>query len=375
MRHAPNIFRQQPSVHALSRARWPSFMRSLSHLFCLLSLLCLCAWTASAMPLASYRERVRKSADALDAMNWSADEDATEATRAESASATLKGVREALLTVETVEWSGGALRVDNSWLDEALKDYEKMNASDPRRPKLLLRIEERLYALDQRLAEVEQREKGRPGSAGKDEEKARLAAILRRDEYSKKAEEESALASLLRRLSKWLNDLFPDVKPINPAHASTVSRIVQIVVIVICLAIIALLLRRYVPGLLNRRASKKREPRKARVVLGERLEADQTASDLLAEAEALARKGELRAAIRKGYIALLCELGDRKILSLAQSKTNRDYLRALRDRESLHSEMRQLTDMFENHWYGLAPATSNDWTDFRARYERALKEG
>ena len=92
------------------------------------------------------------------------------------------------------------------------------------------------------------------------------------------------------------------------------------------------------------------------------------------EAEALARKGEIRAAIRKGYIALLVELGDRHIVTLAQYKTNRDYLRSVRERVLLHERMLKLTDSFERHWYGLAQANDSDWKEFRARYREALQE-
>jgi len=106
--------------------------------------------------------------------------------------------------------------------------------------------------------------------------------------------------------------------------------------------------------------------------MGETLDPDQTAVDLLTEAEGLARRGELRAAIRKAYIALLLELGDRKIISLAQHKTNRDYLRAVRDIEHLYGNVKQLTDSFELHWYGLAQATETDWLAFRSAYNRAL---
>ena len=108
-------------------------------------------------------------------------------------------------------------------------------------------------------------------------------------------------------------------------------------------------------------------------MLGERLEPEATATDLLSEAEALARQGDLRAAIRKAYIALLVELGDRKLISLAHHKTNRDYLNSLRSVPQLHSRMRGLTESFERHWYGFASATPNDWQDFRASYLAALQ--
>ena len=109
-------------------------------------------------------------------------------------------------------------------------------------------------------------------------------------------------------------------------------------------------------------------------MLGEHLEPDESAVDLLSEAEALARQGELRAAIRKAYIALLVELGDRKIISLAQHKTNRDYLRSVSGIPVLYSKMTGLTDSFELHWYGFANATLDDWHHFRAAYKAALHE-
>ena len=124
--------------------------------------------------------------------------------------------------------------------------------------------------------------------------------------------------------------------------------------------------------MLSNRGPKKKRKEKARIVLGETLEPDQTAFDLLSEAEALARRGELRAAIRRAYIALLVELGDRKVISLAQYKTNRDYLRAMREIEPLYRNVKQLTDSFEHHWYGLAQASENDWVAFRSGYNQAL---
>jgi hypothetical protein len=144
----------------------------------------------------------------------------------------------------------------------------------------------------------------------------------------------------------------------------------------LCLAVLV-----YVARLvwLRRGKGRRRSPglgREARVVLGERLEADQTASDLLDEAERLARAGELRGAIRKAYVALLCELGDRGVVRLAQHKTNRDYLDAVRRaaRPALYTELLPLTNAFELHWYGLRPASDADWQSFRSGCRTAIKE-
>jgi hypothetical protein len=67
------------------------------------------------------------------------------------------------------------------------------------------------------------------------------------------------------------------------------------------------------------------------------------------------------------------ELGDRKTISLAQHKTNRDYLNSVKSIPPLHATMRGLTDSFERHWYGFEQATPDDWQNFRAGYLAALR--
>ena len=40
--------------------------------------------------------------------------------------------------------------------------------------------------------------------------------------------------------------------------------------------------------------------------------------------------------------------------------------------ERLYPNVKQLTDSFELHWYGLARATETDWQTFRSGYKQAL---
>jgi hypothetical protein len=116
-----------------------------------------------------------------------------------------------------------------------------------------------------------------------------------------------------------------------------------------------------------------RKPKKPRTILGEQLGEDVTAVDLFDEAERLAREGNLRGAIRKGYIALLCDLSDRKVIGLARNKTNRDYLRDVRSRRDLHPRLSTVTDMFERHWYGFQESGDQDWARFRDEYKEAIR--
>jgi hypothetical protein len=155
-----------------------------------------------------------------------------------------------------------------------------------------------------------------------------------------------------------------------------VSRAAQIFVYALAAAVLAFVFWKY-GGSIWRRASRRRsdDEREPRIVLGEVLGPDETPSDLLAEAERLALQGNLRGAIRKAYVALLCELGDRRIIRLAQHKTNRDYLDSLRrERAPLYRELQPLTLNFERHWYGDQLATADDWTNFRTRCRQALEQ-
>jgi hypothetical protein len=319
-----------------------------------------------AIPLSQYQDRVKSAAATLESLRGSIqtspDQDALRQQK-------MREIREALPVKDSVEWNGVKYAVDNSWLDEQLKQIERAS-SDADRSTAIERTHERLQALSERLNEIDQVQESQ--SPNKAEMRGRLAAVLQRPEYVKAVKEETALQRLWRQLLKWLDSLFPEGQSISPRRATTVSRLAQVTVILIALAAIGYALWVFLPRFMARRKVKKPARAQARVVLGERLEPDKSATDLFAEAEALARNGDLRGAIRRGYIALLIELADRKLISLAQYKTNRDYLRSVRDVERLYGNLEILTNNFELHWYGLVPANESDWATFRAGYKQAI---
>ncbi|MBC7930397.1 MAG: DUF4129 domain-containing protein [Rubrivivax sp.] len=283
-------------------------------------------------------------------------------------------VRALLPPKEKVEWTDGSLEVDNSWVYVALEENRRA-ADKYERARSLRAVAERLRSLASRLDELE----GSKAAQDRDAERGRLNAILRDPEFNQKAQGQGgALQRVIEGIVEWIRELlraiFPDMAPLQPGASPRFSQLAQVIVFALCLAVLA-----YVGWRVwSRRA---RGPktlklrRKARVVLGERLEADQTAADLLDAAERLARAGDLRGAIRKAYIALLCELGDRDVIRLEQHKTNRDYLQAVRRAAppSLYTEMLPLTFNFELHWYGFQEASETDWADFRSRCRQALK--
>src|SRR5712692_8812492 len=161
----------------------------------------------------------------------------------EFVAATIALLRTELPAHETVLLGRQSVTVDNTWLHEALNDYEKSSGDNARRVELLARIDERLRALGERLDEMQS---GKP-LASKDENKTRLAEILRRAEYNQQAEGGSALNRLLNRFLRWLLRLFPRTKPLQLVNAMVFSRIALVVVIVVILATIRFLIWNFSP--------------------------------------------------------------------------------------------------------------------------------
>src|ERR1041385_1478491 len=339
----------------------------MARLFISFLFLLLLAQICGAVTLHDYRLHLKQSITALNTLAQT-DEDESVDAYARRDAETVNQVRALLPPKETVDFQNTHFEVDNTWLH---KDFEKYQQDlSQSRYELLQRITERLGAIEERVADLES--PAATTEPGKDQSEAKLAEILSRPEYAHKVQQESALSRLITRFLRWLRSFMPEHKPISPGNAGIVARIIQWLVFLLAFGVLVYVLTLLVPRLLRNRRPKKKAQETDRPVFGDRLEPDQSALDLLAEAEALAKRGELRAAIRRAYIALLVELGDRKILSLAQYKTNRDYLRAMRDIEPLYGNVKQLTDSFELHWYGLEQAKETDWQAFRNAYNRAL---
>jgi Domain of unknown function (DUF4129) len=319
----------------------------------------------AAIPVSEYQQNLKHAVAALETL-YDMDEDDAEYDA--KFHQTIEAIRTTLPQQQAVEIGEESIQVNNAEIHHLVEQLEQSEEQIDEMRQLI----DKLNAIEQRVAD---RQAMTASGESKGWAKSRLESILARPEYATGERGPNALTRLLRDIIAWFENLFPKPKPMEPARAMSLSWVVLIIVIA-CAALVLL----YVAKLLltKFRVSKKYKApgkREARIVLGERLEPEQTSTNLLSEAESLAKRGELRAAIRKAYIALLVELGDRKIISLAQHKTNRDYLRGLRDVPQLHSQMRGLTDRFERHWYGFAEASENDWQEFRAGYLAALQTG
>jgi hypothetical protein len=338
-------------------------------LLLLLVVVCLGAAPVVAIPLEEYHDNLEHILEDLESL-LQKEENEADADYESRFTETIETMREELPKTQSVELDKETWNADNSWFHTRLDELQR--AAPEERSARISKIIESLRALDERVNELESAEEV---AYDKNAANERLKGILARDEYAGASRGENAFNRLLLDFIRWLQKLLPDLGPVEPGRGSFITQIVQFVVIGVTLLIIAYVIRSLFIRFRRPGAKKIRKKREPRIVLGERLEPEETSSDLLSEAEALARSGDLRGAIRKGYIALLVELGDRKLLSLAQYKTNRDYLRSVSSHPQLHSRMKGLTDSFERHWYGFAQVTPTDWQDFRTGYREALQTG
>ncbi len=337
-------------------------------LLCCAVVVCLTVCSAIAATPAEYKQRVESARMSVEEMLSDLDESDTELERE-----IVADIRKDVPPTETISWPGGSVETDNRWLETMLNDLLERRETKPRTD-LLINISERLLAVAESADNLA---KAVESSRSKDEDKQKLAEILRREEYQKpEVREESLFQKWWREFTEWLSRVFPkpSLEPGTPSSFGSLQFGLQILIFAIVIALVGFLLYRFLPAIRGRLGSKTKKTNGDRVILGERIGVDQSANDLFSEAEQLARDGDLRAAIRKGYIALLCDLSDRKLVRLARHKTNRDYLRDVRKNEAVFENMRGMTTKFEANWYGLRPAEQNDWEDFRSGYRKTIEE-
>ena len=339
------------------------FALKLSLAFVFVGFLSLTAFAAS---LADYKERIesaRYSADELFQNLDNADADLEREIIAE--------IEKGIPATEKIEWKGGDVETDNQWLGARLREFSaEPNRSN--RGAILTGISERLLAVSETVGDLDA---AIASTQTKDQDKQKLAEILRREEYQKRqVKEESLFQKWWREFLEWLAKIFPnpEITPGVESGAGSIRFGLQIFIYALFIGLAGFLIYRFAPFFKRRFGRKSKKAKHDRVILGERIGRDESAADLFSEAERMARDGNLRGAIRKGYIALLCDLSDRKIVRLARHKTNRDYLRDVRKDNDLFENMSGLTRNFESNWYGLRAAEQADWEDFRSLYKQTL---
>lgn len=338
----------------------------------LISLFC-CQSIAMAANLTQYREKIESIYESIDEISYEDDSMSKEENDVYNKKV-VKDIIAELSPTEKIELSGNTIEVSNEWLLSKLKEYSNEKYESKRSNEIVNELLERLAVLKIKLNELETQQLS---NLTKDEEKQKLDEILKRDEYKKPKEaEETWLQRKWREFWEWIDSLLKTENrreiPDQQIGSPTISNALVYVIVGIAILAIGFLIYRFLGPLIEKIRKRDKRERKSRVILGEVISADEDSNNIFAEAENLARNGNLREAIRKGYIAFLCELSDRKIIGLSTHKTNRDYLRDVSKRKELHQKMNSLTNNFERNWYGLRKTEEIDWEEFKQNYQQAV---
>lgn len=316
-----------------------------------------------AVSVEEYRSALKTTHETVLKMISESDTDSWSASNSFDAEAVIS-IRKLLPIELNVDSSSGTTLVSNQWLHSRL-DHYVTEKDATKQYTILIEIEERLSAIIWKLDEVT---KAAAAETSKDQAKQKLNEILSREEFQKPSEKEKSwIETAITNFLDWLASLFPKSQIAPSTSGSTnIAYWLQIVVFVLVGLLFAFGIYKLAPVIFpSLKRKKKNEEKEDRVILGEMIEAGRSSDDLYAEAEKLAQSGDLRGAIRKGYIALLFDLSNKKQIGLARHKTNRDYLRDVRKKPELYSGMRALTNVYESHWYGNAASDESAWMGFR----------
>ncbi len=327
---------------------------------------------AAAIDAGKYADRVNQAETVVaEYISLAADEDVDLDTVHEQDLA--ERITELVPESEKIETAGGTIETDNRWLAAKLKTVQETEDRGEKTA-ILAAISGRLAAIADEADSTHYMESS---AATKDQNKQRLENILKRPEYAPAEEsEENFIQRAVRQFWEWLMNRGPATDrssmPAPPSQESV--RVVLLVLGVFLLGILAFAVYKLAPLLRSRHATRRGREKKGRIILGENIAPEETSTTLFADAEALALSGDLRGAIRKGYIAALCEISDRGFVRLARYKTNRDYLLDVRPRPEIYRSVSDLTSTFERHWYGKQDASSADWERFRTAYGEMVAE-
>lgn len=280
--------------------------------------------------------------------------------------AAMNAVKTLIPAQEDIETDGQVIRTDNSWLHAAVELVIKNSYGDEEQVRsMLIEMADRLLVLEQRVTASQE-------TLTSVDQRAQLEKILARPDYLPEEKKDSVVKKWGRKLwdqfTNLLAKLFGNRNPTVGSNGTGSVSIVRTIVILVLLAAASFGLVK----LMKRIRRRRKKDDEVREVLGEELPEDVTAADLLKNARQLAGSGDFRNAIRRTYIALLCELEQRGKVRLHRAKTNRDYLDELKTEQSLYPTFSVMTGAFEHVWYGQEPATENEFNDFLTLYQETV---
>jgi hypothetical protein len=280
---------------------------------------------------------------------------------AEYAEAAIASIKERLPKSEQVELDLQTITIDNLWLHILLDQYGAEKDEKKREAKL----DEAQGRLEAIIAHVE---KLKPAASSDESSKEKIRGILQRSHFGEKREDDITryIRKIRQQILDLLRELFQKAFTAIFGAGAEASFLFRALVVVLLGLVVFLALRL----ILRRRGAKKKTPR--RTVLGEDIEEGMSAAELSDAAMRAAQAGDFRAAIRKLYIALLYELSELGLIEIEPFATNRDYLSKVSRFDSLSSHMGQMTERFDYCWYGMFPASEEDFRKYLSHYQEAI---
>lgn len=323
----------------------------------LLLALLFAAESSAAATLLNYEHRIVRAAEQIERIKT--DKDYSEEG--------VSYIKRLLPRSEKIEFEGRETPVDNAWLYLVLDSYTA--EKDPQqRTARLNEAAGRLRALDAHLRLAE----AAPATVAGDP-RDKIREILSRPAYQ--PEQETAVGAfvkkVMRKVRGFVSEIYSALTRLLERlfGASAGSGWISKAVLGLVLAVAVIVAARFARRLRRPQTKRKR----TRLVLGEEIAADGSSRELAEAGLAAARAGDFRTAVRKLYVSLLYELSERNLIELEDSATNHEYLRKVSRLAGLASPMRYLTDRFDYVWYGMFPASADDFAAYRARYEEAME--
>jgi len=323
----------------------------------ILILLFAIAATAAADTLLGYEQRVQRASEIARRIK----------ARPTNAAELADDIETLLPKSEQVEFSGHTIYVDNSWLHTILESYKRRPNADTSTAQLD-ELRTKLSALDDQLVKLE----NQPGDQSKAENgRDALNRILSRSEFQERKDDFVTAAykrvreAVIRLGQRVLAALFKLVFG-ERGEAGWLFRgfVIFVVLVFLAVAIYMIVKRRPV----------RRKARLARqIILDEEIGPNTNSKDLLNDALTAYRNGEFRLGIRRLYIALLYEMGERGIIELDRHATNNDYLKKTAGFAPLAGPMRYMTERFDYFWYGRFPASKEDFSAYKATFDLATQ--
>lgn len=188
-----------------------------------------------------------------------------------------------------------------------------------------------------------------------------LAGILTRPEF---VEQDTLWQRFWRWLRSWLPDLpeqHTDGSPLLRTGLSLLGWIVIGIAAILLIYLLSIWLQRLIESFVGGEAAKRRLTAEGELL---------NAAEARQQAHQLAEVGSFRAAVRRLYLSALLALDEQGLLYYNRSNTNREVLATVRENPTLHDQLYQVVEIFDDVWYGVHEP---DRTTFD-RYVQAVEQ-